>query len=183
MYCNTHDSDGDGRGGSHECVWEGRGVWGCAEAGEVEARGMMESCTCSPEVWTGSSWSWRIPKTDWNHKEHKEMDQVVNEAEVPENQVNVGLRTLEALWRRSSPHGAHGQMPVWAGGVLPAARVDKGHQRVGRGANDGLQVHAGVGQGRDGQRTLLTQLQHGARGRETRRCRTERKNDHIHFCS
>ena len=56
------------------------------------------------------------------------------------------------------PDAPDGEVSIGAaGGGAAAGVVDVGHQGVGRGADHGLQVDAGVGEGRDGQRPLTTQ--------------------------
>lgn len=53
------------------------------------------------------------------------------------------------------PDGPDGEMAVRAAGSRAGAGViDVGHQRVGRGADHGLQVDAGIRDRRDGQRSF-----------------------------
>lgn len=53
------------------------------------------------------------------------------------------------------PDGPDGEVAVRAAGSRAGAGIiDVGHQRVGRGADHGLQVDAGIRDRRDGQRSL-----------------------------
>lgn len=66
------------------------------------------------------------------------------------------------------PDAADREVPIRAAGGRAGARVvDVGHQGVGRGPDHGLQVDAGVGERRDGQRSLPAQARRQARAGET----------------
>ena len=73
------------------------------------------------------------------------------------------------------PEASDRQVSVRAAGRRAGARVvDVGDQRVGRSADHRLQVDAGVGQRRDGQRPLPAQPRRQSGAGEPRHCRTHR---------
>ncbi len=70
------------------------------------------------------------------------------------------------------PDGPDGEVAVRAAGSRAGAGViDVGHQRVGRGADHGLQVDAGIRDWRDGQRSLPAHPRRQSGTGETGHCR------------